>query len=270
MGIHHHRLLPEPVHHRKLFSDLFPTVTPPDPAAEGEGGGGGAPDPADSSPGGEGLSPKDFDALRSIVDKERERSRRLEAQLKKLDPALVEAARQEAEESRRLKEEAEQAASTRVAAIQQRSQAEVREAREEAARAKEDARRLMARVKWESEFLTAGGSPEASEIDGITSFDLLWNQIGSTLEQDEQGLYLKGADGLAVIDKETGKRVTPRQHFERLRNDRLYSAHFQPIGGSGGGSGAGVRGRVDTSRSLGDMSTKELISEGLKKIRRTA
>jgi hypothetical protein len=249
--------------HRKLFPELFHNVTPPDPAPDGEAGGGGAPDPADSSTGGEGLSAKDFDALRTIVDKERERSKRLEAQLKKLDPALVEAARQEAEDARRLKEEAEQAASTRVAAIQQRSQAEVREAREEAAKAKEDARRLMARVKWESEFIAAEGFTEASEIDGVTSFDLLWNQIGHMYEQDEQGLYLKGADGLAVINKETGKRVTPREHYELLRNDSLYSAHFRPIGGSGGGSGAGVRGRVQHKQSLDGMSSRDLLRLGL-------
>ena len=251
-------------HHRRLFPELFHTVTPPDTAPDGEaGGGGGAPDPAAPSSGGEGPTLEDLRNVQEALRKERERSGQFEKRLKAYDPALVEEARREAEEARQAREEAERTAAGRVAAIQQKSQAEVREAREEAARAKEDARRLMARVKWESEFLAAGGFPEASEIDGTTSFDLLWNQIGATLEQDEQGLYLKGPDGEAVTNKETNKRLTPREHFERLRNDRLYAAHFQPIGGSGGGSGPGVRGRVQHKQSLDGMSSRDLLRLGL-------
>lgn len=248
-------------HHRKLLPELFSTVTPPDPAADSEAGGGGTPDPTDSSSGGEGPTLEDLRKVQEALKKERERSGQFEKRLKALDPHQVEEARREAEEARQLKEQAEREASTRIAAIQQRAQKELQEAREEAAKAVEDARRLKVRVKWEGEFVASGGFTEPSEIDGTTSFDLLWKHDGATFEEDEQGLYLKGADGLAVIDKETGKRVTPRQHFERLRNDRLYSAHFQPIGGSGGGSGAGVRGRVDTSRDLSKVPTGQLFSE---------
>jgi hypothetical protein len=249
--------------HRKLFPELFHNVTPPDPAPDGEAGGGGAPDPADSSTGGEGPTADDVRRLQEALKKERNLKEQVERRLKAIDPNQVEEARREAEEARQARELAEREASTRIAAIQQRAQKELQEAREEAAKAVEDARRLKVRVKWESEFVASGGFTEPSEIDGTTSFDLLWKHDGATFEEDEQGLYLKGADGLAVIDKETGKRVTPRQHFERLRNDRLYSAHFQPIGGSGGGSGAGVRGRVQHKQSLDGMSSRDLLRLGL-------
>jgi hypothetical protein len=250
--------------HRKLFPELFHTVTPPDTAPDGEaGGGGGAPDATDPSSSGEGPTADDVRRLQEALKKERNLKEQVERRLKAIDPNQVEEARREAEEARQARELAEREASTRIAAIQQRAQKELQEAREEAAKAVEDARRLKVRVKWESEFVASGGFTEPSEIDGTTSFDLLWKHDGATFEEDEQGLYLKGADGLAVIDKETGKRVTPRQHFERLRNDRLYSAHFQPIGGSGGGSGAGVRGRVQHKQSLDGMSSRDLLRLGL-------
>ena len=249
--------------HRKLLPELFHNVTPPDPAPDGEAGGGDAPEPADSSPGGEGPTLEDVRKLREVLKKERTLKEQVEKRLKAIDPHQVEEARREVEEARQARELAEREASTRIAAIQQKTQKEVQEAREEAAKAKEDARRLMVRVKWESEFVASGGFTEASKIDGTTAFDLLWKHNGATFEEDEQGLYLKGADGLAVINKETGKRVTPREHYELLRSDSLYSAHFQPIGGSGGGSGPGVRGRVQHKQSLDGMSSRDLLRLGL-------
>jgi hypothetical protein len=247
----------------KLFPELFHNVTPPDPAPDGEAGGGGAPDPTDSSPGGERPTEEDVRKLQEALKKERTVREQVERRLKAIDPHQVEEARREVEEARQARELAEREASTRIATIQQKTQKEVQEAREKAAKAVEDARRLMVRVKWESEFIAAEGFTEASEIDGVTSFDLLWNQIGHMYEQDDQGLYLKGPDDEAVIDKETNKRLTPRQHFDRLRNDRLYSAHFRPIGGSGGGSGPGVRGRVQHKQSLDGMSSRDLLRLGL-------
>jgi hypothetical protein len=249
--------------HRKLLPELFHNVTPPDPAPDGEAGGGGAPDPADSSTGGEGPTAEDVRKLQEALKKERTLKEQVEKRLKAIDPHQVEEARREVEEARQARELAEREAFTRIAAIQQKTQKEVQEAREEAAKAKEDARRLMVRVKWESEFVASGGFTEASKIDGTTAFDLLWKHNGATFEEDEQGLYLKGADGLAVINKETGKRVTPREHYELLRSDSLYSAHFQPIGGSGGGSGPGVRGRVQHKQSLDGMSSRDLLRLGL-------
>lgn len=246
------------------FPDLFHTVTPPDPAADSEAGGGSTPDATDSSTGGDqGPTQEDIKKLQEALRKEREKAGTFERRLKALDPQQVEDARREAEEARKIAEEAERTASTKINAIQQRTQKELQEAREQAAKAVEDARRLKVRLRWETEFVAAGGFTEVSEIDGVSSFDLIWNQVGHTFEEDEEGLYLKSPDDQIMIDKETGKRVTPRQHFERLRNDRLYSAHFQPIGGSGGGSTAGVRGRVQHGQSLAGMSSRELLRIGL-------
>lgn len=250
--------------HQSLHANPFLTVTPPDPAADGEAGGGDTTVPVDSSSGGEEITAEDIKKLKEALAKERTRSAQFEKRLRAFDPSQVEEARREAEEARRLKEETERTATTRIAAMQQKSQQEIQEAKREAAEARENARRTLVRVQWQSEFIAADGLTEVSEIDGISSFDILWAQHGRMFEQDDQGLYIKGLNEMPEIDKETGKRVTPSQYFERLRNDRLYSAHFHPVGGSGGGSRAGVTGRVEQAKDLNGMKSIDLISQGLR------
>lgn len=237
----------------------------PDPAGDPPSGGGAT--PPNPPAGGDGApTQQDIANLQEALRKEREMRKAREDELKRVaseNPALVEQARREAEAERERAAAVQREAQVQIQAMQQKLEADTAKIRSESLAAAEAARRETLRVKTEREFNAADGLTEPSEIDGSVPFDLAWKHLGERIEEDAQGIYLKGADGLPETDPETGKRITLRQFFDKLRDDRTYGTLFKPKYGSGGGSRAGVAGRIQHGQSLAGMSSRDLLRLGL-------
>lgn len=247
-----------------------------DPAPADDQAGGGAADPApDTNNATDGDSEverlrRSLEAARNEARQFRSEARHYEGQLKQVgetNPALLEEARRKADEAEQRRQLAEQQAEAKVQAMQR--QMEERTARREAelTAARDRAEREALRVKTERDFLAADGLVDASKIDGRTPFDYVWQVFGSQIAEDAQGRYIKDENGLPRINDETGKRITVAEFFESLRDDRVHGQHFKPRYGTGGGSRAGFTGRIGDGMDLDKLSSRELLSVGLKEAR---
>jgi hypothetical protein len=242
--------------------------TPP-----GEPEGGGTP-PTDSAPaggeqGGDGAPTKeDIEKLTRALNAERARARQFEAQLKEAaqqNPELMREAQARAEAAERQRELIEQQAALRVQDLQRKHEEQMANVRSELQERTAKAEREALRVKAQAEFLASEGQPEASRLDGRTPFDYIWQVFGHRYAEGEGGLYLMGAGGTPELD-EDGKPKTLRKHYAELSTDPVHGVHFKPKYGSGSGSRGGRDGRVMSGQDMAGMTSKDLISEGLKEL----
>lgn len=236
----------------------------PDPAGDAPAGGGATP-PNPPAGGDGGPTQQDVDNLKEVVRKERERAKALEDQLKRVateNPALVEQIKREAEAERARAELAEAQAQSRLREQQTQHERDMAEVKAKSDALVQAAKRDALRTRTEREFLASKGLAEAGG-DGRTPFDYVWTLHGDLIDEDEMGPYIKGEGGAPRTDKETGKRLTLGQYFGELRKDPVHGMHFQPMYGSGGGSRAGVPGRVQHGQSLAGMSSRDLLRLGL-------
>lgn len=251
-----------PTTRQAILAELFHAAEP-DPADAPDGGG--APDPADA--GDDGAPDKLMETLR----KERQlhknaaaRAAQLEAQLREVgqvNPRLVAEAQAKAQAAEQQRLLIEQQTAARLAEQERKFQEQLAKVTGEMQSAKQIAEREALRVKTEREFLAAKGATEASAIDGRTPFDYIWQVFGSSFAEDKNGLYIVDRDGDPVMDEETGKRITPREYFGRLRKDPVHGMHFQPEYGSGSGARGGRDGRVSTTADLSKVPTSQLFRE---------
>jgi hypothetical protein len=236
------------------------------------------PDPTDSPDGGGGESTEqltDAERLKKALEAERKlnrqnaaRAAQLEAQLKEVgqvDPRLLSEAQAKAEAAEQRRELLEQQVSTRIADAERKYQEQLDKLTAELKSKASAAEREALRVKAEREFLASKGLTDASEIDGRTPFDYIWQLFGGQYAEDKNGLYVADADGSPALDSETGARITLRQHFDRLRKDPVHGMHFQPEYGSGSGGRAGRDGRVTTTADIHKMPNSALFTEAFAK-----
>jgi hypothetical protein len=259
---------------REILGQLL-TVDPNPPGDDPGDGGGGAP-PADPAP----TDSDDLSKLRGALQKERERARQeeaarkqLEAQLREVgqvDPKLLDEARQRAREAEQQRLMVEQQTTLRLQEQERKYQEQLARLTSELQMKASAAEREALRVKAEREFLATKGLTDASEIDGRTPFDYIWQLFGSQYAEDKGGLYLVDADGTPALDPETGKRITLREHFAKLRKDPVHGMHFQPEYGSGSGARSGRDGRVSSTADLTKVPTGQLFRDSFGARRRTA
>jgi hypothetical protein len=251
---------------------LWPSIDP-DPATDQQGGGTDTTDNSDSS----GQGETDADRLKRALEAERKlnrqnaaRAAQLEAQLKEVgqvDPKLLAEAQAKAEAAEQQRQLLEQQINTRLADAERKYQEQLSRLTSELQTKASAAEREALRVKAEREFLAAKGLTDASEIDGRTPFDYIWQLFGLQYAEDKNGLYLVDADGSPALDAETGKRITLREHFAKLRKDPVHGMHFQPEYGSGSGGRGGRDGRINTTADLSKVPTGQLFSEAFAKRR---
>lgn len=219
----------------------------------------------------------DADRLKRALEAERKLHRQeaakraqLEAQLKELgqaNPQLVAEAQAKALAAEQQRQLIEQQTANRLAEQERKFQEQLARVTGDLQTAKQQAEREALRIKTEREFLAAGGSVDASEIDGRTPFDYIWQLFGATFAEDKQGIYVADKDGDPVMDSETGKRLTPREYFAKLRKDPVHGKHFQPEYGSGSGARGGRDGRVTSSSDLSKVPTGQLFKDAFGKRR---
>jgi hypothetical protein len=222
----------------------------------------------------------DLERLKGALAKEREQRRReesqrkqLEAQLRELgqtNPKAVEDAVAKAQAAEQQRQLIEQQAELRLKEQERKFQEQLQRLTGELQQKTSAAEREALRLETEREFLAAKGSTEASSIDGRTPFDYIWQVFGSSFAKDKTGLYIVDRDGDPVLDEESGKRLTPREYFSRLRKDPVHGMHFQPEYGAGGGARVGRDGRVSSTADLNKVTTSELFRSSFGAKRRTA
>jgi hypothetical protein len=252
--------------------NLWPSIDP-DPTADQQGGGTDTTDTSDTS----GQGETDADRLKRALEAERKlnrqnaaRAAQLENQLKEVgqvNPQLLAEAQAKAEAAEQQRQLLEQQINTRLADAERKYQEQLSRLTSELQTKASAAEREALRVKAEREFLAAKGLTDASEIDGRTPFDYIWQLFSGQYAEDKNGLYLVDADGSPALDAETGKRITLREHYNKLRKDPVHGMHFQPEYGSGSGGRAGRDGRVNTSADLSKVPTGQLFSEAFGKRR---
>jgi hypothetical protein len=225
-------------------------------------GAGGAPSQAD------------IDKLTHTLKREREATKeaerkaaQLEAQLKELSGMAPDAVKDAADRARRAMAEAQQAEERyqqQLAAKEAEFEAErvrlVKE-RDEERKARE---REKIRGQVEKAFLSEGGSSKASEVDGSTPFDYIWDRFGARIQSDDKGLHMLTPDGKEMRDDD-GKRVGPKAFFATLRKDPTHGRNFEPEYGSGSGARSGKDGRVISKADLLKRPNSENFAEAFGK-----
>lgn len=258
--------MPFPTTRQALLAAMFSAVEQEPP---GEPEGGGSDPAADPSP--EPQGDDELTKLRSTLRKQQEEARRernralaLEAQLKEVgqvNPQLLAEATAKAQAAEQQRQLIEQQTNARLAEQDRKYQEQLARLTAELQNKASAAEREALRVKAEREFLAAKGLTDASEIDGRTPFDYIWQLFGTQYAEDKAGLYVLDADGTPALDPETGKRVTLREHFSKLRKDPVHGMHFQPEYGSGSGARGGRDGRVSTTADLSKVPTGQLFKD---------
>lgn len=251
--------------YRQLLREIFNTVTP-DPDNEPDGGGSD-----ENESGGEEQQLTDTDRLKRALEAERKlnrqnaaRAAQLEAQLKEVgqvNPQLLAEAQAKADAAEHQRQLLEQQVNSRLADQERKYQEQLARLTTELQSKATAAEREALRVKAEREFLASKGLTDASEIDGRTPFDYIWQLFGTSYAEDKNGLYLLDADGSPALDAETGKRITLREHYAKLRKDPVHGMHFQPEYGSGSGARGGRDGRVNTTADLSKVPTGQLFKD---------
>lgn len=206
---------------------------------------------------------KALEAERNLKRQQEERAKQLEAQLREVqtvNPKLVEEAVAKAQAAEQQRQLIEQQTKARLEEQERKYQEQLSKLTSELQSKASAAEREALRIKVERDFLASKGLTDASTIDGRTPFDYIWQVYGSSFAEDKNGIYMLDGEGPA-LDKETGKRITPRDHFAKLRKDPVHGMHFQPEYGAGGGSRSSRDGRVSTAADLSKMPTKTMFAE---------
>ena len=200
--------------------------------------------PASAGSGEEMMPRSEAENLLKALKAEREARKQYERDLKETKASLEKFAEINPEEYTKLQEEAAEAARL------QAQWGEVRDAMESkySTQAQEAIRRAEAsdlalaaykkKYALEKVFNSTGGRTDA--VDGVSFFDLLSEQVGSTFRHEPDGsLTVVDAAGDPVMDKETGLRITPEEHMASFKRHPVFGTFFQGVKGAGAGIGYG-------------------------------
>ena len=203
--------------------------------------------------------------LQKALRAERDARKQYERDAKEKARALERFAEINPDEYTKLQEEAAKAAALQAQFGEAREAIEAKYSRaaEEAARKAEAAERSLAdyRKKYalEKVFMAAGGRTDAA--DGVSFFDMMADQIGGRFRQEPDGsLTVVDGQGDPVLDKETGKRITPEEYVASFKVHPVYGTFFKSAKGSGAGLGyGGVDANGLPVEDLGSLSPEELF-----------
>ena len=118
--------------------------------------------------------------------------------------------------------------------------------------------------KWERAFFEAGGLTEVDDEDGVTAFDLLYEQAQRYIKDDR---IINPKDGLALTTKE-GDDFSFKDLMGKLRSGKVTSALFSPPQNNGSGTsqgqykGAKTISRTDVSSLSNQQGMLEKIASG--------
>lgn len=189
-------------------------------------------------------SESDVENLKRALKAEREARKQHEREAKERAQQLERFAEINPDEYQALQAEAAKAAQLQAQFGEAREAIEAKYSRqaEEAAMKAQAAEQALAeyRKKYALEkiFYAAGGRTDSA--DGVSFIDLMAAQIGNRFRQEADGsLTVVDAQGDPVLDKESGKRISPEDFIASYKNHAIYGTFFKGTKGSGAGLGYG-------------------------------
>lgn len=222
-----------------------------------------APSPAE---GGDDMIPRsDVENLMKAVKSERGTRKDLERQVKEMQAQLERFAGKDPDEWDKIQLEAAETARQRAEMSEQRDLIEQKYGAQaaEAAKEAEVAKRALAdyqkKYALEKVFYAAGGRTDAA--DGVSFFDMMAQQVGGQFRQEADGsLTVVDAAGDPVLDKESGKRISPEAYIEAYKVHPIYGTFFKGQKGSGAGIGyGGTDANGMPTEDLSNLSREELF-----------
>lgn len=203
--------------------------------------------------------------LQKALKAERTARKQYERDLKEKVSALERFAEINPDEYSKLQEEAAKAAALQAQFGEARDAIEAKYSRaaEEASRKAEMAEQSLAeyrkRYALEKVFMSTGGRTDAA--DGVSFYELFASQMGNRFRQEPDGsLVVVDPQGDPILDKETGKRVSPEDYVASFKNHPVYGTFFKGSKGSGAGLGyGGVDANGLPVEDLSSLSPNELF-----------
>jgi hypothetical protein len=207
----------------------------------------------------------DVENLMKALKAEREARKNYEKEVKEKATQLERFAQINPDEYTKLQEEAAKAAQLQTQFGEAREAIELKYSKqaEEAAQKAEAAERSLAeyrkRYALEKVFYAAGGRTDAA--DGISFFDMMADQIGGRFRQESDGsLTVVDGQGDPILDKESGKRISPEDYIASFKLHPIYGTFFKGAKGSGAGLGyGGTDANGMPVENLDGLSTEQLF-----------
>jgi len=211
---------------------------------------------------------EDIANIKKALEKERERARSLEKQVKSaerrfeavkdIDPDSYQSAIAKAQQL-----EAQQAESSERERLRmQEQEAKYTQQLQQAIADKEAALRDLGkerhRYALEKHFIAADGRTLVGD-DGVSAFDMFWDRLGSRFKIDEETGQMGVIDenGVWVLNNESGQRLAVTDFIEQQKEHPLYGYLFNAKYGSGSGMGQSIDVRGVKGSDFGGMSTNE-------------
>lgn len=210
-------------------------------------------------------SESDVENLMKALKAEREARKNYEREVKEKAAQLERFAEINPDEYIKLQEEAAKAAQLQAQygeardAIELKYSQQAEAAAKEAQAAKESLANFRKRYALEKVFNAAGGRPDA--VDGVSFFDLMADQVGGRFRQEADGsLTVVDTQGDPVLDKESGKRISPEDFMASFKIHPVYGTFFKGVKGSGAGVGfGGTDANGMPVEDLSQLSTEEMF-----------
>lgn len=178
--------------------------------------------------------------LLKALKAERDARKQYEREAKETKAHLEKFAEINPEEYTKLQQEAAEAARLQAQwgeardAIETKYSQQAQEARKEAESAKEALASYRKQYALEKVFNAAGGRTDS--VDGVSFFDLMAGQLGGNFRQEADGsLTVVDSAGDPLLDKESGKRITPEDYLSSYKHHPVFGTFFKGAKGSGAG-----------------------------------
>jgi hypothetical protein len=221
--------------------------------------------------GGDDMMPRsEAENLLKALKAERDARKQYERELKESKTHLEKFAEINPDEYHKLQQEAAEAARLQAQwgeardAIENKYSQQAQEAMREADAAKAALAEYKKRTAMEKVFFAAGGRSDAA--DGVSFYDMFAQQMQSRFRQEADGsLTVVDPQGDPLLDKESGKRITPEDFVSSYKVHPIYGTFFK--GAKGAGAGIGYGG-TDTNgmpvQDLSSLSPDELFKVAFK------
>lgn len=227
-----------------------------------------APTPVLETPPAPAATNEDLANVKKALEKEREDRRRLEKQLKTserrfeavkdIDPDSYHSAISKSQELEAQQAESSERERLRMQEQEAKYTQQLQQAIAEKEAALKDLGKERHRYALEKFFVASDGLTTMGD-DGVSAFDLFWNQLGSRFKIDEETGQMGVIDesGVWVLNNESGQRLAVTDYIEQQKGHPLYGHFFKAKYGSGSGMGQSIDVRGVKGADFGGMSTNE-------------
>lgn len=186
----------------------------------------------------------DAENLLKALKAEREARKQYEREVKEKAAQLERFAEINPDEYTKLQQEAAEAARLQAQwgeareAIEAKYSSQAEAALKEAQAAKEALAAYKKRTAMEKVFFAAGGRSDAA--DGVSFYDMFATQMEGRFRQEADGsLTVVDPQGDPLLDKESGKRISPEDFVASYKVHPIYGTFFKGAKGAGAGIGYG-------------------------------